>query len=195
MNMKFFSLLVVGAALAFSSCGRDKETKEPEELFTTDNTEAESHAHVAEVVLSEANASGLTGTAIFTDNHKNVTLTVKLQNVKTPGLHAIHIHQNGDCSAPDASSAGGHWNPTDDHHGKWETEHFHKGDIGNIDIKEDGTGSLTFTTDKWCVACDDSTKDVVGKSIIIHEGIDDFTTQPTGNAGGRIGCGVITLQP
>lgn len=192
MNMKFLSALGMGAILALSSCGADKETKEPEELFSMDNTET--HSHVAEVVLSEASASGLTGIATFTDNHGSVTLTVNVSNVKTPGLHAIHLHQNGDCSAPDASSAGGHWNPTDDHHGKWDTEHFHKGDIGNIDVKADGTGSLTLTTDKWCVDCSDSTKNVVGKSIIIHEGADDFTTQPTGNAGGRIGCGVVTLK-
>ncbi|ADQ82246.1 superoxide dismutase family protein [Riemerella anatipestifer] len=127
------------------------------------------------------------GTATFTQKAKTVTLNIDVHNL-TPGKHAIHIHEFGDCSAKDGSSAGGHWNPTGHHHGKWETEHFHRGDIGNLNADKNGHATLTFSTDKWCLGCKDETKNLYNKSIIIHAGEDDYRTQPTGNAGGRVGC-------
>lgn len=127
------------------------------------------------------------GTAKFTQTGKNVTLEINAYKL-TPGSHAIHIHEKGDCSATDGSSAGGHWNPIKSHHGKWDTEHFHMGDIGNLQADKDGTALLNFKTDKWCIGCEDETKNIIGKSIIIHADADDFKTQPTGNAGGRVGC-------
>lgn len=149
---------------------------------------------IAEATINSASNSGMSGTATFVQNGGKVTLTLRVKGIKAPGLHAVHLHQIGDCSAPDASSAGGHWNPTGSDHGQWESEHFHKGDIGNIDVKEDGTGTLTLSTDEWCIGCDDEHLNIIGKSVIVHEGPDDFTTQPTGNAGGRIGCGVVQMK-
>jgi Cu-Zn family superoxide dismutase len=110
-----------------------------------------------------------------------------------PGPHAVHIHETGDCSAEDGSSAGGHWNPTGEEHGKWGEHPFHLGDIGNIEVGEDGTGSITLSTDLWSIG-DSSDHDVVGKSIVVHAGADDFKSQPSGAAGERIGCGVIELK-
>ena len=108
------------------------------------------------------------------------------------GTHAIHIHQTGDCSSPNGKSAGGHWNPTAQPHGKWgATEGYHKGDIGNFETDENGNGTISKTTDEWCIGCEDATKNVVGKGIIVHQGIDDFTSQPSGAAGARIACGGI----
>ena len=106
----------------------------------------------------------------------------------TPGIHAVHVHEFGDCSSSDGSSAGGHWNPTTEDHGKWGEGAHHKGDIGNLEADQNGTARLQFSTDKWCLGCSDSSKNLIGKSIIIHAKADDFTTQPTGNAGGRVGC-------
>jgi len=114
-------------------------------------------------------------------------MNLKVTNL-TPGVHAVHVHEKGDCSAPDASSEGRHWNPNKDDHGKWGTEHFHMGDIGNLVAEQNGKATLTFKTDKWCLDCNDKSKNIIGKSIIVHADKDDFQTQPTGNAGGRVGC-------
>src|SRR4029450_10436763 len=118
-----------------------------------------------------------------------VMMTVKIKGAE-PGTHAVHLHETGDCSAADAASAGGHWNPTHEDHGKWGASPFHHGDIGNLEIHSGGSGVLTLTTDLWSIGGSPET-DIVGKSVIVHAKADDFTTQPTGNAGGRFGCGVI----
>lgn len=127
------------------------------------------------------------GTAKFTQTGKNVTLDLNVYKL-TPGLHAVHLHEKADCSAADGTSTGGHWNPSHNDHGKWGAEHFHMGDIGNITADKDGTARLVFKTDKWCIGCTDESKNILGKGLIIHAGVDDFHTQPTGNAGGRVGC-------
>lgn len=196
MKLPSISVAILSGVLALSSCSGNKEP-ETSGMPTRDSMSIQSAEDVgktATALLSAASGSTLDGTAAFVeDNNGNVTLTVNVRHV-SPGKHAIHIHQNGDCSAPDGSSAGGHWNPTNEPHGKWEDTPHHQGDIGNLDVGTDSTATLTMTTDKWCIGCSDSTKNVIGKSIIIHASLDDFTTQPTGNAGGRIGCGVIEAR-
>jgi len=132
------------------------------------------------------------GRADFTAAEGKVTLRLELSGL-SPGEHAVHLHEKGDCSAPDASSAGGHWNPTEEGHGKWGTHPFHRGDIGNVVAGPDGTATVTFSTDLWSIGGDPS-RDVVGRSVIVHARTDDFTTQPTGNAGGRVACGVIVAR-
>ncbi len=163
MKITNFSVLVCGAVFTVSCCTTKTYT-----IYPKSGTETQ-------------------GTAKFTQNGKNVEMKINAYKL-TPGIHAIHIHEKGDCSATDGSSAGGHWNPANDHHGKWDTEHFHMGDIGNLNADEEGTSTLTFKTDKWCIGCSDESKNIVGKSLIIHADKDDFHTQPTGNAGGRVGC-------
>ena len=170
------SILLVGCDLAYQQAGV---------LPTAD-------AKQANAIISSSNDSGVTGIAVFTQNGDQITFTVEIQGA-SPGLHAVHIHEYGDCSAPDATSAGGHWNPTDVAHGKWGEGEFHLGDIGNITVGEDGTGRLTLTTDLWEIGTG-SDVDVVGQSMIVHAGADDFVSQPSGAAGPRIGCGVIVLS-
>jgi len=102
---------------------------------------------------------------------------------------AVHIHEHGDCSNK-AEMAHGHWNPTQSQHGKWDSGNFHLGDIGNVKLDSKGKGQLTMETFRWTLGGSWS-KNIVGKAIIIHGGMDDYKTQPTGNAGTRIGCGVI----
>ena len=110
----------------------------------------------------------------------------------TEGIHAIHIHEKADCSSPDGKATGGHWNPTAQPHGKWDAvEGYHKGDIGNFTADASGKGSITFTTDQWCIGCGDETKDILGKAVIVHAGTDDYITQPTGDAGGGVSCAGI----
>ena len=133
--------------------------------------------------------SDVSGAAVFTQGGDSITLIIEIHNA-TPGLHAVRIHEYGDCSAPDGTSAGGHWNPTNTAHGKWGDGEFHLGDIGNITVGGDGTGETELTTDLWEIGTG-SIRDVVGKGIIVHAGADDFTSQPSGAAAARIGCGPI----
>ena len=147
---------------------------------------------MAEAVIESKSDSQAKGTAVFsmTPDGK-VTLKIDVQNVTPPGKHGLHIHENGDCTHEAGDSAGGHWNPYSKPHGAFGMGDFHLGDIGNIDIKGDGTGSLTLTTDLWKVS-DKSKDDVVGHAIILHEGEDNLTPNP--NPGARIGCGVIVAK-
>ncbi len=138
---------------------------------------------------SKSNSS-VTGTASFIEKNGKVTFVATLAGLK-PGEHAIHIHEKSDCTAADGSSAGGHWNPTFKKHGKWGVGEYHKGDIGNFTADEKGNGTITLTTDEWCIGCGDPAKDIMGKGLIVHQGTDDFTTQPSGNAGARVACSAI----
>ena len=102
---------------------------------------------------------------------------------------AVHIHEHGDCGDM-GKMAHGHWNPTNSQHGKWGSASFHSGDIGNVKLNAKGKGTLTLSTDLWTLGGKPD-KNILGRSIIVHGGEDDYTTQPTGNSGNRIGCGVI----
>jgi Cu-Zn family superoxide dismutase len=104
-----------------------------------------------------------------------------------PGRHGFHIHEKGDCSAPDASSAGGHFNPAGTPHGAPTADKTarHAGDLGNLEAGPDGKASY----DRVDTVLDYA--QLMGLSVLVHAGEDDYTTQPSGNSGARIGCGVI----
>lgn len=143
------------------------------------------------VELESKNSSNVNGNIVFVEEDSNVTMTARINNLN-PGIHAIHLHEKSDCSSDDGKSTGGHWNPTLTNHGKWGDQNgFHIGDIGNFTANEDGVGIITFSTDLWCLNCDDNNKNILGKAIIVHQGIDDFISQPSGAAGSRISCGGI----
>jgi Cu-Zn family superoxide dismutase len=142
------------------------------------------------LVFESKSNSKVTGTATFTEKNGKVTFVAKISGLQ-PGIHAIHIHEKSDCSAVDGSSAGGHWNPTFKKHGKWGVEEYHKGDIGNFTADEKGNGTITLTTDEWSIGGEDATKDILGKGLIVHQGADDFVSQPAGNAGARVACSAI----
>src|SRR5262245_25509360 len=139
--------------------------------------------------IESRSGSKVTGRADFMQQGGKVRLTISIENA-TPGPHAVHLHEKGDCSDPEAKSAGGHWNPTTEDHGKWGQAPFHHGDIGNIEVGADGKGKVTLETDLWSIGGDPGT-DVIGKAIVVHASPDDFKSQPAGNAGGRVGCGVV----
>lgn len=134
--------------------------------------------------------STVSGTATFIEKDGKVSFTATIAGLK-PGTHAIHIHEKSDCSAADASSAGGHWNPTFKKHGRWGNGEYHRGDIGNFVADQSGNGTISLTTNEWCIGCADKTKDIIGKGLIVHEGADDYATQPSGNAGARVACTAI----
>lgn len=175
---------VLAASLALVSACGDDNTQNPQPPTTTPPT--------AIAPLEARSNSTTTGTATFTEQNGKVTLKLDVAGA-TPGQHGAHIHQVGDCSAADATSAGGHWNPESHTHGAPGTGEQHLGDLGNITVGQDGKGTLTISMDEWKLG-DGSTTDVVGKAVIIHADPDDFTTQPTGNSGGRVACGVIAKK-
>jgi len=143
--------------------------------------------------LESRSESKAKGKVTFTQSGGKVKMKVVVEGL-TPGSHAIHLHEKGDCSAPDATSAGGHWNPSAEDHGKWGHDPYHHGDIGNLIADANGKAELKFASELWTVG-DGKPSDVVGRSVIVHAKEDDFTTQPTGNAGGRVACGVIAKTP
>ena len=141
----------------------------------------------ANIVAKSGNTT-LSGTLVFTRSAEGAKATLKVKGAP-PGPHGAHLHAKGDCSAADATSAGDHWNPTAGTHGQ-PSATSHLGDLGNLTVGADGTGTLELENIAWALG-DGSPNDVVGKAIVIHGGVDDLTTQPSGNSGPRIGCGVV----
>jgi Cu-Zn family superoxide dismutase len=148
-------------------------------------------AHAQDVTKATAklepkSGSKVTGTVTFTKSGDDVEVTGDIQNL-TPGKHGFHIHEKGDCSAADASSAGGHFNPTHQHHGGPTTAEHHTGDLGNIEADKSGTAHIHWKGKMSLTGADS----IIGKSVVVHEKDDDLKTDPAGNSGARIGCGVI----
>jgi Cu-Zn family superoxide dismutase len=132
------------------------------------------------------------GAATFKESKdgKELTISVKLKGLPI-GEHAVHIHANPVCDAPDFKGAGGHFNPESKQHGMDNPMGHHAGDMPkNVTVGEDHTGEATFKVDYLTLAAGDP-KSVLGHSIMVHEKADDMKTDPTGNAGNRIACGVI----
>ncbi|WP_456437122.1 superoxide dismutase family protein [Psychroserpens sp.] len=207
MKHKILGLALVAVCL-FASCKSDKkETETVIEVATEETTEAatetrdasdikEKPAYYSEtrkvtMSLDSKSGSTATGNLVFTQEAGIVTMIAVLSGL-TPGEHAIHIHDKADCSSDDGKSSGGHWNPTVQPHGKWgDDAGYHKGDIGNFTANAEGRGTITKITNEWCIGCGDATKDILGKAIIVHQGTDDLTSQPSGAAGARVSCGGI----
>jgi Cu-Zn family superoxide dismutase len=136
--------------------------------------------------LESKSGSQVTGTVTFTKVGDEVQVVADIQGLK-PGKHGFHIHDKGDCSAPDAASAGPHFNPTMKHHGGPETADHHTGDLGNIETDASGKTHLD-----WKGRLSLSGKDsIIGKSVVVHEKEDDLKTDPSGNSGARAACGTI----
>jgi Cu-Zn family superoxide dismutase len=148
---------------------------------------------------SQAGAAKATAKLTATANNTprgEVTFTAEANGVHVVGSfsglvygeHGFHIHEKGDCSAPDASSAGGHFNPSTHPHAARDAAMRHVGDLGNLKADPYGLARVDFVDTQISLSGPDS---IIGKAVIIHEKADDFTTQPTGNAGARQACGVI----
>jgi Cu-Zn family superoxide dismutase len=140
----------------------------------------------AMATVAPTQGSTVAGTVTFTAGKTGVHVVADLTGL-APGEHGFHIHEKGDCSAPDGASAGGHFNPGGHPHGAPGAEH-HAGDLGNITADAAGKAHLEADFPFMTLAGADT---IVGRAVIVHAGRDDLQTQPTGNAGGRQACGVI----
>jgi len=193
-NLKLSALALI--LLASYSCKEAKKeaekTSDAIEEEMNDMMEEEEMVETVKFSMEPKSDSGVKGEVTFTQENGEVKMMANLSGL-TEGDHAIHIHQNADCSSADGKSAGGHWNPTNQPHGKWGVEEgYHKGDIGNFTADADGNATVEFATDEWCMGCDDESKNILGKAVIVHQGQDDFTSQPSGDAGARVSCtGII----
>ena len=193
--------LFLSTALLLSGCKNENQTADERVDEHTNLTQQEEEAGPGDTYVQDEltfeiesrSGSNVSGTVTFQQENDEVTMTAEVSGLEE-GMHAIHIHENADCSAEDGTSAGGHWNPTFEDHGEWgDTGGYHRGDIGNFDVNSNGKGSITFTTDEWCIGCEDDKKNILNKAVIIHAGVDDFTSQPSGNAGTRVGCAEIKM--
>jgi Cu-Zn family superoxide dismutase len=142
----------------------------------------------AQAELAPASKSKVKGTATFVESDGGVEVTINVEGLK-PGDHGWHVHAKGDCSAPDASSAGDHFNPGEHKHGGPEMAEHHAGDFGNLTAGKDGKATKTFTMKG--VTLGEGETSLVGKALIVHDKKDDLKTQPSGNSGPRVACGVI----
>ena len=147
----------------------------------------------AAAVLMDA-AGKPVGNARLEQQKEGIAITVSAQGL-TPGAHGVHVHMTGACEAPDFKSAGGHWNPADVHHGFENPQGHHAGDLPNMTVHSDGTGELAFTiANAQLTGGNTALLDADGAAIVIHAGPDDMMSDPAGNSGGRVACGVIEAR-
>jgi Cu-Zn family superoxide dismutase len=131
--------------------------------------------------------SSVAGLVTFTKSGEEIKVIADISGL-TPGKHGFHIHEFGDCSSSDGSSAGGHFNPAHKVHGAPDASDRHAGDLGNIEADASGKAHLEWSDKVMKLSGADS---IIGHAVIVHDKADDLKTQPTGNAGGRLACGVI----
>lgn len=199
MRKLILSSLLLCAALSFTGCPKPDQppgtggTSGTGGTAGTGGTGGTTGAGelVAVTTLEARSGSAISGSATFTQVGNEVRVVVEVKGA-TPGEHGLHVHEVGDCSAPDAKSAGNHFNPGNQAHGSPTADPHHGGDFGNITVGPDGSARLELNLAGLTVASGASS--VVGRSLVLHEKPDDLRTQPSGNSGNRIGCGVIQLK-
>lgn len=145
----------------------------------------------AKVKFDAKSGAKVTGTATLLKKTDRLVVQLDLQNIE-PGEHAIHVHEKGSCAGKDAAGAGEHFNPDGLKHAGPDSADRHAGDFGNIDIPKEGRANLKIEIPMPPKQSESVNWDVfLGKSLVIHKGKDDFSTQPSGNSGDKIACGII----
>ncbi|MEO6871113.1 MAG: superoxide dismutase family protein [Chthoniobacterales bacterium] len=157
-------------------------------------TFAGASAHAAEpskaiAVLHSTRGNQVEGTVTFTKSGDEIKIVADVNGL-TPGKHGFHIHEFGDCSSPDGKSAGGHFNPTNNPHAGHDVARRHEGDMGNLTADTSGKAHLELT-DKMMTMSGE--KSIIGRGVIVHAKADDLKSQPVGDAGSRVACGVIGI--
>lgn len=202
------TLLAAALALGLAGCGSETEPEVPTpapatapEALTPVDDAADAAGGIAlaaqaRVTLAQVQDSGVGGELTFDPGEGGLRLHGQVTGLKPGSAHGFHLHETGDCSAPDATSAGGHFNPDEMQHGDRQTPGpHHAGDMPNLVAGDDGIAPVDVILDGLQID-GEPMHDVVGRAIIVHAQADDYATQPTGNAGARIACGVVELvQP
>ena len=191
------AVLFVSGALALAACGTGSETSTNSDSTTNTQTEDANASNQTAAKTAVATLSGTTTDTSVTGNVRfepqgdgKVKMTLEITVEKMAGKSvAVHLHEHSECG-DHGNHAGGHWNPTGENHGKWGEGSFHSGDFGNITLDASGKGTLEVSSDRWTVGGDEKTN-VVNRTVLVHSGVDDLKTQPSGNSGSRIGCGII----
>jgi Cu-Zn family superoxide dismutase len=142
----------------------------------------------ASAVLQSKSGSNLNGSVSFSQSGMKVLVTGTFSGLKPNAEHGIHIHEKGDCSSLDAISAGGHFNPANAKHGNVQSASHHAGDMPNIMSDANGNANYKATLSNFSLVGDQS---IIGRAVVVHRDPDDYQSQPAGNSGPRIGCGLI----
>ncbi len=196
MNRMLALLICVAAAGAFAAGCESNSNAQSDHDHGADKA-GDHKTAVAKVTPSKASATQpgngrAKGTIEFHQMGEKVHITGEISGLTPNAKHAIHIHEKGDLSAPDLSSAGGHYNPEKHPHGGPTTsEAIHAGDLGNLQTDDKGVAKMDLTVDN--ISLGGSKNNVIGKPVIIHAKEDDLKSQPSGAAGDRIGGGVIEM--
>lgn len=176
-----FMLLSFSLGL-FTACGSSSEV-DPGGMVVGNGAPVSAAA-----IFESRPGAEIAGTVKFIQTEDGVLVAAVLSGLP-PGKHGIHLHEKGECIAPDFASAGEHFNPTNQPHACPPDKNRHAGDLGNIEVDADGTGRFELKTDLLSV--DPGASSVVGRAVILHDMADDCMSQPSGGAGVRLGCAVI----
>ena len=187
--------LALAATLSLAACSKQQSEgapRQPEPTTAAPAEKATPAEPASEAVVQVAPTQGntVTGALALGSSPQGVHITGSIQGLKPDAEFGFHVHEKGDCSAPDGSSAGGHFNPTQAQHGNPTGASHHAGDMVNIRSNGEGVAQVDATATGTTLHGDPGT-DVMGKAIVVHESPDDYATQPSGNSGKRIACGVI----
>ena len=168
--------------LGLAACG----SPDPSDEAGAEPVQPEAAASPQRTVAALRNAEGESvGTATATESGGAVAISLTVQGL-SPGEHGVHVHQAGRCEGPKFESAGGHWNPGADQHGLDNPAGQHAGDMPNLTVGNDGTGSLEYTLEGASLS---GLLDADGAAFVVHAGRDDQKTDPSGDSGDRIACG------
>lgn len=185
------ALALLGTAFfaATAGCTRESPSEVSVRPATPRHPPGSTELH-AVAQLEPTQGQSARGAVYFRTEGDAVRVTAELTGL-APGEHGIHVHEHGDCSAPDASSAGGHFNPTGQPHGARDAEARHVGDLGNIKADSEGRAELNYLDPHLALTGPNS---VVGRAVVVHAGRDDLKSQPSGNSGARVACGAIDIE-
>ncbi len=183
--MKNSKYVIVAALFLVVLGGIYCAKKEPLEEMVLPGKEKAITAAVA--VLQPTEGNDVHGIVSFTQIEDGIKIVADVEGLSV-GKHGFHIHEYGDCSSPDGTSAGGHFNPENMPHGAPADMERHAGDLGNLEANADGKAHYERIDNHISFSGSHS---IIGLAVIIHEGEDDFISQPTGNAGSRVACGII----
>ena len=193
MKMKY-GILFTTFILGGLAQAQQQEQASPAQTQQQDakRLEVQDRPAIANMQPTKGNQARGTVTFTPTDQADKVKVQVHLSQLQPGSVHGLHMHEKGDCSAPDGSSAGGHFNPTGKPHGDRNGAERHAGDLGNVEASSAGEVSATFDIEGINVGA--APNGAIGKSVILHAKADDLKSQPSGDSGDRIACGVINFQ-